>query len=541
MSLPPGQGFTIDHGKDAVIKFSQKKKYLLFPVQESAPQVVVRRDTESGHLDNDVRLALKEVSYVVPLILTDEIKSVTIYDAPPKDAVFWGKLALSDEYSTANTDKYRPKYHFTPQWGWMNDPNGLFYFGGRYHVYFQYNPYASIWGNMTWGHASTADFVTWEHHPHAILPDDLGMIFSGSAVVDTENTSGWGKDCIVAMYTSHFYKGEILQRQCVAYSTDGGMTFTKYEGNPVIDEGLADFRDPKITRYKDKWICTVIDGTQAKFYSSKDLKNWKKEGVFGKIYGSHEGIWECPELIQIGDKWVLIISINPTCRMQYFVGNFDGHTFHCDEPPEACNWIDFGRDHYAGVSFNNSDKVFLVWMSNWDYSQQVPSKQFRSAMTIPRKLKLIDIKGKKRLVADPLPEFDALFKKKVDSLQQSCRMTLKLTEVSAEKVFIKVHNSNGEFITYELDRIEEYFNCIRTKAQGKIEFSDKFPCERTAPLAKSDKYEFKFFFDSHSCEVFDVNSTFQLSTTFFPDKPYDQIDIKFVNGSGKSEMVFHTL
>ena len=311
-------------------------------------------------------------------------------------------------------EPYRPQIHFSPKTGWMNDPNGLVYYEGKYHMFFQYYPDSTVWGPMHWGHAVSSDLLHWKELSIALYPDSLGYIFSGSAVVDKDNKSGFGmngKNPLVAIYTQHDPVGEKagttnFQNQSIAYSLDAGNNWTKYSGNPVLKTpGLKDFRDPKVCWYPEqkKWIMTLAAGDRVIFYSSGDLKTWKKESEFGMDRGAHGGVWECPDLLSytIDDRklWLLLVSINPGgaqggSSTQYFTGSFDGHVFLASDT--LTRWADYGPDNYAGVTWSNTgdEKIFMGWMSNWQYGTKVPTGKWRSAMTIPRKLELKNIEWK---------------------------------------------------------------------------------------------------------------------------------------------------
>lgn len=294
-------------------------------------------------------------------------------------------------------EKYRPQFHFTPDRNWMNDPNGLVYYKGKYHLFFQHNPQANVWGNMSWGHATSADLYNWQEEPVAIACTPTSGIFSGSAVVDINNTSGFGttdNPPIVAIYTEH-QNDESNQSQCLAFSVNEGATFTKYEGNPVLDINAKNFRDPKVQWIDNQWIMTVALANDYKisFYSSPDLKSWTHLSNFGPA-AEVGGVWECPDLIQFEDKWVLLVSLNPGgyqvgSGTQYFIGQWNGKEFVADDL--HTRWLDYGRDNYAGVTFSNAPegkKIFLGWMSNWHYAGKVPTNPWRSAMTLPRELSL---------------------------------------------------------------------------------------------------------------------------------------------------------
>ena len=304
----------------------------------------------------------------------------------------------------AAKEQHRPQIHFTPKAHWMNDPNGMFYNKGVYHLFFQYYPGASVWGPMHWGHATSKDLMHWQEQPIALYPDSLGYIFSGSAVVDKSNTSGFGKKGqvpIVAIFTHHNMEGEKekrndFQNQSIAYSLDDGKTWVKYAGNPVLhNPGIVDFRDPKVMWYEaqKKWIMTLATKDRVTFYSSPNLKEWTKESEFGETLGAHGGVWECPDLFTLYDNgkkvWALTVSINPGgpnkgSATQYFLGDFDGNRF--TPLSTETKWIDYGTDDYAGVTWSNTGnrKIFLGWMSNWQYATIVPTNIWRSATTIPR-------------------------------------------------------------------------------------------------------------------------------------------------------------
>ena len=359
----------------SLIRVEQPQKYLLLPVEESAPEatikVLVNNKVEKTF---QVRLAINKVDYTVPFDLTPFQGESVVMDVhtgnsrsnvrDAMDDACWSNVKLADAFDTNNHEIFRPLYHHTPVYGWMNDPNGMFYKDGEYHLYYQYNPYGSMWGNMNWGHSSSKDLVNWEHHPVAIEPNGLGTVFSGSSVVDKENVAGFGKDAIIAIYTS----AGASQIQSLAYSTDNGRTFQTYKHNPIITAD-REARDPNMFYHEEsgKWILILAAALDKEMwiYSSDDLKNWTKESAFGKGYGAQDGVWECPDLMKLPvkgtdeSKWVLICNINPGgpfggSAAQYFVGDFDGKKFTCDSKPEVTKWLDYGKDHYAAVSWSNA-------------------------------------------------------------------------------------------------------------------------------------------------------------------------------------------
>ena len=421
------QKMNIEHkGDTTIIKVENATKYLLLPVQEEKDEAQVLLDT--GSKDDtwmDVRLAQNGADYYVPFALGNGKTATVKILGLKKDALAINLMKLSDTFDTTNTDYYRPSYHFTPLYGWMNDPNGMVYKDGEYHLYFQYNPYGSKWGNMHWGHAVSKDLIHWQHLDPAIARDPVGHIFSGSSVIDKKNTAGYGKDAIIAIYTNNSVNHDEVQ--CMAYSTDNGRTFTKYEGNPVLTpfDGLKDFRDPKVFWYeKGKcWYMIVSADKEMRLYKSKNLKKWDYVSAFGEGMGQQPCQYECPDFFQLpvnGDKknmkWVMIMNINPGCMFggsatEYFVGDFDGKTFTCQDPQES-KWLDYGKDHYATVTFSNTgDRVLaMTWMSNWQYANLTPFKQNRGANGLPRELKLYEKNGKYYVQEGPAPEVLALRK-----------------------------------------------------------------------------------------------------------------------------------
>jgi sucrose-6-phosphate hydrolase SacC (GH32 family) len=307
--------------------------------------------------------------------------------------------------------QYRPQFHFTPKKNWMNDPNGLIYVDGEYHLFFQYNPEGKNWGHMSWGHAVSKDLLHWRELPVAIPEDDKYMIFSGSAVLDVNNSAGFGKNAIVAIYTSASRTTPVIQSQSIAFSLDKGRTFTKYEGNPVIDINSEEFRDPKVfwDETRNRWVMVLVKAKEHKvsIYSSPDLKSWKFESDFGPA-ANVNGVWECPDLFELpinGRKyWVLIVSFNPGgiyggSGAQYFVGNFDGANFIPIRDKEKVNWLDYGQDNYAAVTYNNAPngrRILIGWMSNWQYANKLKPTAWTGAMTIPHELSLVEIGGEIR-------------------------------------------------------------------------------------------------------------------------------------------------
>lgn len=318
-------------------------------------------------------------------------------------------------------DTYRPEYHFTPPSNWMNDPNGLVFFDGEYHLFYQYHPHSTVWGPMHWGHAVSTDLVHWQHLPIALYPDEQGMIFSGSAVVDVNNTAGFGKNALVAIFT---YNKDYKESQSLAYSTDRGRTWTKYADNPVIPHPapMRDFRDPKVFWYEDHWVMALAAGDTILFFTSPDLKHWEQSGSFGSGFGSTTGVWEMPDLFKLPlgkdgeSRWVLIVGVGnggPAggSGTQYFIGCFNGKKFISENHRDTILWTDHGSDYYAPQSWSNEPdgrRIMLGWMSNWQYAREVPSNGWRGMFSVPRELSLAVTADGIRLVHKPVPELEAL-------------------------------------------------------------------------------------------------------------------------------------
>ena len=525
---------------------NQSKKYLLLPVQESAEvsniKVIGGGSRQLKTLN--VRLANNHIDYYVPLCLQefDDEKGLMLdvhvngtYRTDGGISTFscWKNMSFSDTFDMKNREQYRPVYHHTPAYGWMNDPNGMFYKDGVWNLYFQHNPYGSQWENMTWGHSTSTDLVHWKFQGDPVQPDALGTVFSGSAVVDKENTSGFGKGAVIALYTS---AGE-SQTQSMVYSTDNGKTFTKYEGNPVITSNVPDFRDPHMFWNEDikKWNMILAAGQHMEIYSSDNLKDWKLESSFGEKYGNHGGVWECPDLMKMKvrgtnkEKWMLICNINPGgpfggSATQYFIGDFDGHKFTCESKPEVTKWMDYGKDHYATVTFDNAPegrRVAIAWMSNWQYANQVPTLQYRSGNSIPRDLGLFEYKGETYCSVVPSPEMTAARSKKATkSLSESCEMVVNLKGNST----ITLSNDKGEKVVMCYDAKAETFSMDRTKS-GKMDFSNDFAATTKAPTYGKIS-QLRIFIDKSSIEVFDAEGKMAMTNLVFPTKPYNKVTVK---------------
>lgn len=538
-----------------IYRINEQKNYLLLPVQEKAEMCnikVVKNNTQvkalnvrlaSNHIDYYVPLDLKQFGEDAKLALDIHVNGTYRNDGELSGFTCWKNMQLSDTFDTANREKYRPVYHHTPAWGWMNDPNGMFYKDGVWHLYFQYNPYGSQWENMTWGHSTSTDLIHWTFQGTPIEADAWGTIFSGSAVVDHNNTSGFGKGAVVAMYTS---AGE-NQTQSIAYSNDNGQTFTKYDGNPVLTSNTPDYRDPHVFWNEDikRWNMIMAEGQHMDIYSSADLKEWKLESQFGAEYGNHGGVWECPDLMKMKVrgtdqyKWMLLCNINPGSPFggsatQYFVGQFDGHKFTCESAPEVTKWMDYGKDHYATVTFDNAPdgrRVAMAWMSNWQYANQVPTMQYRSANSVPRDLDLYEYQGQTYCGVTPSPELAAARPKKATkTLTEACEMVVTLKGNAT----ITLANDKGEQVVMTYDEKSRTFAMDRTKS-GQKEFSDDFAALTVAPV-HGKMSQLRLFIDRSSIEAFDADGKMAMTNLVFPTKPYNKVLVK-----GKAKYAVYNL
>lgn len=599
------------HGDTTVISVQNPTKYLLLPIQEELDEAQVLLST--GSKDDtwmDVRLAQNGADYYVPFALGNGKTATVKILGLKKDALAINLMRLSDTFDTTNTDYYRPSYHFTPLYGWMNDPNGMVYKDGEYHLYFQYNPYGSKWGNMHWGHAVSRDLIHWEHLDPAIARDPVGHIFSGSSVVDKKNTAGFGKDAIIAIYTNNSVNHDEVQ--CIAYSNDNGRTFTKYEGNPVLTpfDGLKDFRDPKVFWYeKDKcWFMIVSADKETRFYKSKNLKKWDYVSAFGKGLGQQPCQYECPDFFQLpvnGDeknkKWVMTMNINPGCwfggsATEYFVGDFDGKNFTCPDANEV-KWLDWGKDHYATVTFSNTGSrvLAITWMSNWQYANLTPFKQNRGANGLPRELKLYEKNGKYYISEDVAPEALALrksakelgsqtvegekaFAGATSGMEGAFEIEADVTADANGIAGIELYNNKRERTLIYIDMKEGKVVMDRTEsgltdfgkqsvphdielawdkqraAEGKqpariensINYKNDFALATWAPLSLCQEgkkaFHLDIFADKSSIELFVDGGRIAMTNLVFPVAPYE--NVKLYSKGGKAEfqnMKIHTL
>ena len=539
-----------------IVSLDVTEDYLLLPIQDDAPEgkiCVVKDNEQKGTLMN-VRLARERVDSYVPFALSaykGQHISIEIQGVP-ETALCWKELKLSGSFDMANKESFRPVYHHTPAYGWMNDPNGMFYKDGVYHLYFQYNPYGSVWGNMHWGHSTSTDLMHWKFEGCAIVPDAWGAIFSGSCVVDHENTAGFGKEAVVAFYTSAKSTpwGDI-QMQSMAYSLDNGKTFTKYEGNPILTSSEKDFRDPKVFWYAPgkHWVMILAVGQHMEIYSSVNLKEWKKESEFGAMQGAHGGVWECPDLVEIPvegtreKKWVLICNLNPGgpfggSAAQYFVGSFDGKKF-VNESPTQTKWMDWGKDNYATVTWNNAPDgrcIALGWMSNWQYANNVPTRQYRSANTLARDLTLyregqelylkstpsVEVK-KARGKKVSIPSFKVSEKHEMVNLfeekQGAYEVEIVIQNAGASKIAFSLLNDKGEKVSMYYDLNRKQFVMDRSES-GKVDFSKDFSAVTVAPVNVDKELTLRLFVDRSSIEAFGEDGKFVMTNLVFPSQPY---------------------
>ena len=581
------------NGDTTIVRIENSTKFLILPVEEDKAEARVKLDNnQPSDTWMDIRLAQNKTDYYVPFKLNEGGTSVVKILGLDRNALALrnGEMKLSNEWNVTNTDFYRPSYHHTPSYGWMNDPNGMFYKDEVYHLCYQYNPYGSKWGNMHWGHAISRDLIHWKQVEPTIARDPMGHIFSGSAVVDKNGTAGYGRDAIVALYTSASDKGQV---QCMAYSTDGGYTFTKYEGNPVLTpfDGLKDFRDPKVFWYAPakKWFMIVSADKEMRFYSSPDLKKWTYVSAFGRGYGAQPNQFECPDFFQLPvdgnknkKKWVMIVNINPGCLFggsatEYFVGDFDGEKFICDSKPNIAKFLDYGKDHYATVTFSGlEDRVLgIAWMSNWQYANVTPIKQYRGANTLPRELSLFTGKdGQIYMAANVAPEVKALCKstktltnaellrektvKDINTSESNAfELEMDVTPGQAGRTGLVLYNQKGEKIDIYFDMKRRRLVMDRTES-GQIAFGEKAVAhdiekefdihehrEIKEPLRKANSVNYKndfalgtwaplslctgknyhlnVFVDKCSVEIFVDGGRIAMTNLVFPTAPYTSV------------------
>ena len=505
---------------NTLVRVTGDSRYLLLPVQESTDDARINILVDGNVAGTIyVRLAKSKTDYTVPFDLTPYKGHEVMLDVvipqsrgsvrEAKDDACWRGIVGADTFDTDNREKYRPAFHHTPLYAWMNDPNGMFYKDGRWHLYYQYNPYGSKWQNMTWGHSVSSDLVNWEHLPEAIRPNGLGAVFSGSCAVDHDNTAGFGNDAVIALYTS----AGTSQMQSLASSTDGGLTFNIYPSNPVLTLE-SEARDPKVfwndsTKEWNMILAHALDHEML-ILTSPDMKSWTLQSSFGKGLGAQGGVWECPDLFELPvagtdeKKWVLLCNINPDgpfggSGTQYFVGDFDGKTFKVDAAPDGnvpTKWLDYGKDHYATVTWSaapDGRRVAIGWMSNWQYAADVPTMQFRSANTLPRDMGLFRANG------------------------GICEIMLDVDASKASMVNLVLSNNQGEKVMMQYDPSAATLSFDRTES-GITDFSEGFPTVTVTPT-----------------QVFGNNGEFVMTNLVFPRTPYTSLSVSSDGGNAKIE------
>lgn len=573
--------FSLDHQGDTltVVNVTMPTRYLLLPVQEDKDEVPVRLNVDGQGTWMDIRLAVDSADYYVPFALGEGQTATVEIRSLAQSAATWNLLQLSDTFDTTNREYYRPAYHMTPDYGWMNDPNGMTYLNGEYHLFFQYNPYGSKWGNMHWGHVISTDLVHWTQLDPAIERDDYGQIFSGSSIVarvpegaasadpfEAETLvpgNGSEGDFIASYYTSDNWRmpRELQEQQSYAISTDGGRTYRKY-GAPVLkSDGRRDFRDPKLfwNEVRQCWMMIVSADNEMQFYASKNLRDWEYVSAFGDGYGVQPRQFECPDFFPLnvdGDpakqKWVMIVNVNPGCwfggsASEYFVGDFDGTTFKCDSPKETVKWLDWGKDHYAAVTFANEPKgriVSIPWMSNWQYANDLPTRQYRSQMGMPRELFAYSVPGSKEIYVGqrPVEEMTTVLEPATISVEAN---TIKLGNTEAQ-VMVELDVKNGSTFTLSNDKGEQvYFSCnagrlIMDRQKSGIIPTQDFASETWSPkpqlgtnsgtwapveqlCGKKDSYHVQLWLDICSVEMYIDGGRASMTNLVFPAEPYNTI------------------
>lgn len=583
MGASTGNGIKVEHlgSNNTLVRVTGSGRYILLPVQETNDDasVSILVDGKPDRTIN-VRLAKTKVDYTVPfdlspykgrnvvLNITTSQNRATVREA--KEDACWNNMSVTDSFPAANREKFRPAFHHTPVYGWMNDPNGMFYKDGVWHLYYQWNPYGSKWQNMTWGHSSSTDLINWQHHPAAIEPDGLGTVFSGSCAIDKDDTAGFGSDAVIALYTS----AAASQVQSLAHSNDNGNTFEIYPGNPVITLE-SEARDPNMfwNEATGEWNLVLAHALEHEMllFTSPDMKQWTLQSAFGKGLGAQDGVWECPDLFELAvdgsdqKKWVLICNINPGgpfggSATQYFIGEFDGKTFTPDRDADGnvpTKWMDYGKDHYATVSWSNAPdnrRTVIGWMSNWQYAAEVPTMQYRSANTLPREIGLFRASdGEIYTSCTPSPEIGALrgnasVKKRSftagkksrtfalpDANGGICEITLEITPKKGVPVNLTLANEAGNKVEMVYNPAESTFSFDRYQS-GQTDFSQDFPAITTAPaFTDGGNLRLRIFIDRSSIEVFEQNGRFAMTNLVFPESPYTTLSVNAPAGNARIE------
>jgi fructan beta-fructosidase len=459
------------------------------------------------------------------------------------------------------TEQYRPQFHFSPATNWCNDPNGLVYNNGTYHLFYQHNPFGNQWGHMTWAHATSKDLLHWKHLPIAIPEENGVMIFSGTCVVDKNNTSGFGKDGkipMVAVYTGHIEN--VNQSQHIAYSLDDGVTWTKYTNNPVLDLHKRDFRDPKIFWIPQKkyWVMALMFPVEhiVQFYSSKNLKDWNHLSDFGPA-GDTTGVWECPDLTQVPvkeipgkKKWLLQTSQNAS--MQYFVGEFDGVSFKNENPADKIYRPDYGPDYYAAITYNQLPATHLPtaigWLNNWNYANDIPTTLWKSAMALPRNLSVQKITDEWILIQKPVAITSSL-RKKIFALQNEWVTDKKVLPVKSKQFEMEisiepaaasvsgVRLAVGDTTYFEMgyDEAKQLFYIDRSKS-GNTTFNENFKklnlFEKIIPL-KNKKLQLHIFYDNSIVEIYVNGGEAVFTAQIFTAEKDNSIELFSTDGKSK--------
>ncbi|MCM1290720.1 MAG: DUF4980 domain-containing protein [Prevotella sp.] len=582
-SVPMQAGVKVEHlgVNNTLVRVSGDERYVMLPVQEAYDDATVNVIVD-GKLEKTVfvRLAKSKVDYSVPLDLSaykghDVVLNIitsqnrgNVRDA--QNDACWNHIEMTDSIDMTNREKYRPVFHHTPLYGWMNDPNGMFYKDGKWHLYYQWNPYGSKWQNMTWGHSTSTDLVNWEHHPAAIEPNGFGSVFSGSSAIDKGNSTGFGENSVVAMYTS----AGVSQIQSLAHSNDNGETFEIYPGNPVLTLE-SEARDPNMfwNPERGEWTLILAHALDKEMliFTSPDMKEWTLQSSFGKGIGAQGGVWECPDLFELSvpgsntKKWVLICNLNPGgpfggSGVQYFVGDFDGKTFKADTDSKGnipTKWLDYGKDNYALVSWSDapdSRRTAIGWMSNWQYAAEVPTMQFRSANTIPREIGLFKGKdGQYYASSTPSPEMESL-RGKLDTTVKSlniegsgtnielpeensgvCEVLVDIDPGKASTVSLTFSNAKGEKVVMDYNVPQGTLSFDR-KESGIVDFSQEFPAVTVAPTFGTNKsLSLRIFIDTSSMEVFANGGRSVMTNLVFPTTPYSTLTFSSQGGAAKAK------
>lgn len=568
------EGIEINHlgVNNTLVRVTGDGNYIMLPVQEANDDARVNVLVDGKIAETIyVRLASSKTDYTVPFDLTPyKGKNVILDVVTPqgrssvreaKEDVCWKGIALADKFDyTDRETRFRPLFHHTPRYGWMNDPNGMFYKDGVWHLYYQHNPYGSKWQNMSWGHSTSTDLVNWKHEPEALRPDGLGSIFSGSCIVDTNNTAGMGKDEVIALYTS----AGTSQMQSMAHSSDNGITFDVYPANPVITLE-SEARDPNMfwNEKTGEWnliLAHALDHEML-FFTSPDLKEWTLQSAFGKGIGAQDGVWECPDLFELPvegtdeKKWVLICNINPGgpfggSAVQYFVGDWDGRKFTADTLPDGSiptKWLDYGKDNYALVSWSGAPdgrRTAIGWMSNWQYAADVPTMQYRSANTLPREIGLFrgpdgevyassapspELLGMRGKLTERASRINAGSKARSFRLPEAndgvCEILMDIDAAKAESVTLTLSNKAGDEVVMTYDRKASQFSFDRTRS-GIVDFSESFPAITVSPTyEKNGKISLRIFIDRSSIELFGNEGRFVMTNLVFPTQPYSTLSV----------------